>query len=48
MTMMKKSRKSKSLPDKQSNFLLNVQKMHFSHSDKPIKYYNLDVKNHDK
>ncbi|KHE92070.1 MAG: virulence RhuM family protein [Candidatus Scalindua rubra] len=21
----------------------NVQKMHFSHSDKPIKYYNLDV-----
>ena len=21
----------------------NVQKMHFSHSDKPIKFYNLDV-----
>jgi hypothetical protein len=94
---MKKSRKSKSLPDKQSNFLLytgkdgkvnvevflkdetlwmtqkaigelfgkersvitkhlksifasgeleeksNVQKMHFSHSDKPTKIYNLDA-----
>jgi hypothetical protein len=97
MTTMKKSRKSKSLPDKQSNFLLytgndgnvnvevflkdetvwltqkaigelfgkersvitkhlknvftsgeleeksNVQKMHFSYSDKPIKFYTLDV-----
>ncbi len=97
VTLMKKPVQSKSLPDKQSNFLLytgndgkvnvevflkdetiwltqkaigelfgkersvitkhlknifvgreleeksNVQKMHLSHSDKPIKFYNLDV-----